>query len=161
MTQSGVNDLTVDNRNKIAQGYSLGGQPTPPWNMQSFAGSEGIKASMNDLLKYVQVSIKANDLTLSPVLTQNQQPLIKTGLTKNTWGGNGWHVITNKSYYDVILHAGSTTGYRSFLGFVPETETGVVILANSPTSMNGLGLLILRMINNNWKRKKRSYKTKK
>lgn len=161
MTQSGIKDLTVTNRNKIVQGHSLGGQPTPTWNMQSFAASEGIKSSMNDLLRYLKISMKANDNRLSPILTQNQQALVKTDLTKNTYGGNGWHVIKNKSYYNVILHAGSTTGYRSFLGFVPETQTGVIILANSPKSMNGLGLLILRMINNNWKRKKRSFKTKK
>jgi len=46
------------------------------------------------------------------------------------------------------------------MGFVSESETGVVILANSPHSMNGLGLLILRMINNNWKRPKKGMKTR-
>jgi len=159
MEQSGVHDFTTENRNKIIRGYSLGGQSTPPWQMRSFAGSEGIKSSMDDLLKYMRASLKNKTHQLGPVLAHNQQPLIKTNMAKHIFGGNGWHVITNKNYYDIVMHAGSTTGYRSFMGFVAETETGVVILANSPHSMNGLGLLILRMINNNWKRTKKGMKT--
>lgn len=160
MSQTGINEFTVENRNNIVQGYTLGGQPTPPWKMQSFLASEGMKSSMDDLLKYLNVCLESNQKTFGKVIYQNQQPMVKTDISKHTFGGNGWHVITNKHYYDVILHAGSTTGYRSFLGFVKETETGVVILANSPTSMNGLGLLILRMLNHQWKRKKRAFRTK-
>ncbi len=160
MHQSGIHDFTTENRNKIIRGYSLGGQPTAPWQMRSFAGSEGIKSSMDDLLKYMRASLKNKTHQLGPVLAQNQQPLVKTDMAKHIFGGNGWHVITNKNYYDVIMHAGSTTGYRSFMGFVAESETGVVILANSPHSMNGVGLLILRMINNNWKRTRKGMKTR-
>jgi len=159
MTQSGVHNFTTENRNKMIKGHSLGGQPTPPWQMRSFAGSEGIKSSMNDLLKYMKASLKNKTHELGPVLAKNQQPLIKTDMAKHIFGGNGWHIITNKNYYDVVMHAGSTTGYRSFMGFVQESETGVVILANSPHSMNGLGLLVLRLINNNWKRTKKGLKT--
>lgn len=159
MNQSGVHEFTTENRNKMVKGHSLGGQPTPPWQMRSFAGSEGIKSSMDDLLKYMRASLKNKTHQLGPVLAQNQQPLVKTDMAKHIFGGNGWHIITNKNYYDVVMHAGSTTGYRSFMGFVAESETGVVILANSPHSMNGLGLLILRMINNNWKRTKKGMKT--
>ncbi len=159
MTQSGVHDFTTENRNKIVKGHSLGGQPTPPWQMRSFAGSEGIKSSMDDLLKYMKASLKNKTHQLGPVLAHNQQPFVKTDMAKHIFGGNGWHIITNKNYYDVVMHAGSTTGYRSFMGFVSETNTGVVILANSPHSMNGLGLLILKMVNNNWKRTKKGLKT--
>ncbi len=159
MNQSGVHDFTTENRNKMVKGYSLGGQPTPPWQMRSFAGSEGIKSSMDDLLKYMKASLKNKTHQLGPVLAKNQQPLVKTDMAKHIFGGNGWHIITNKNYYDVVMHAGSTTGYRSFMGFVPETKTGVIILANSPHSMNGLGLLVLRLVNNNWKRTKKGLKT--
>ena len=160
MTQSGVHDFTTENRNKIIKGHSLGGQPTPLWQMRSFAGSEGIKSSMDDLLKYMKASLKNKTHQLGPVLAHNQQPFVKTDMAKHIFGGNGWHIITNKNYYDVVMHAGSTTGYRSFMGFVSETNTGVVILANSPHSMNGLGLLILKMVNNNWKRIKKGLKTR-
>jgi len=159
MSQSGVHNFTTENRNKMIKGHSLGGQPTPPWQMRSFAGSEGIKTSMDDLLKYMKASLKNKTHQLGPVLAKNQQPLIKTDMAKHIYGGNGWHIITNKNYYDVVMHAGSTTGYRSFMGFVQESQTGVVILANSPHSMNGLGLLVLRLINNNWKRTKKGLKT--
>jgi len=124
MDQSGVHDFTAENRNKIVKGHTLGGQPTAPWQMRSFAGSEGIKSSMDDLLKYMRASLKNKTHRLGSILAHNQQPLVKTDMAKHIYG-----------------------------------ETGVIILANSPHSMNGLGLLILRMINNNWKRTKKGLKT--
>jgi len=66
MQQSGVHDFTVENRNKMVRGHSIGGQSTPPWQMRSFAGSEGIKSSMNDLLKYMRASLQNKTHQLGP-----------------------------------------------------------------------------------------------
>jgi len=40
------------------------------------------------------------------------------------------------------------------MSLVPQTETGVIVMANGEVGLNDLGILILRMINGNWKRKK-------
>jgi CubicO group peptidase (beta-lactamase class C family) len=44
-------------------------------------------------------------------------------------------------------HNGGTGGYRSFVGFVRETETAVVVLANSAKSVDSLGVKILKLLN--------------
>ena len=43
-------------------------------------------------------------------------------------------------------HNGGTGGYVSFLGFVKERDTGVVVLSNSANSVDELGVDILRVL---------------
>jgi CubicO group peptidase (beta-lactamase class C family) len=43
----------------------------------------------------------------------------------------------------VLWHTGGTGGFRSFLGFVKETETGVVVLSNCARSVDAIGFRIL------------------
>ena len=47
----------------------------------------------------------------------------------------------------VTWHNGGTRGFRSFIGFVPETKTGVVVLSNSASNVDDMSLEILRMLN--------------
>jgi CubicO group peptidase (beta-lactamase class C family) len=47
----------------------------------------------------------------------------------------------------LIWHNGGTGGYASFVGFVRETETAVVVLANSANSVDSLGVNILNLLN--------------
>jgi CubicO group peptidase (beta-lactamase class C family) len=46
-----------------------------------------------------------------------------------------------------VWHNGGTGGYRSFVGFVRETETAVVVLANSAKSVDSVGVEILKLLN--------------
>ena len=45
--------------------------------------------------------------------------------------------------HQVLWHTGGTGGFRSFLGFVKETETGVVVLSNCARSVDAIGFRIL------------------
>jgi len=135
----------------MAQGYSVAGRPVEPWTFTSFAASEGLKTNMADLLQFAQAHLEhKSDLPLDKLLT----PQIDTKVKKRTYIAHGWHVIKQKKFYHLILHPGSTSGHRVHFSFVPETKTAVVILANSANSLEGLGYMILRMVNRHWKRKK-------
>jgi len=46
-----------------------------------------------------------------------------------------------------VWHNGGTGGYRSFVGFTPETEAAVVVLANSAKSVDSVGVEILKLLN--------------
>ncbi|MEM1322859.1 MAG: serine hydrolase domain-containing protein [Bacteroidota bacterium] len=135
---------------QLAQGYTAGRKATPPWAFQSFAASEGLKSDVIDLLQFLRSNIDTHHQKLA-LLHQRRQPTL---LTRNTYIATGWHSIKNKKYYDVILHPGNTSGYHSFMAFVKETRTGIVILSNSEHGLNSLGYLIMRMLNNNWKKRK-------
>lgn len=145
---------------ELAQGHSLSGKTCPMWTFQSFKASEGLKSNALDLLKFLQSNIGQGDQAdLTASFAQNHIGTVDTRMQYKTYTGNGWHVLKMKKYHDVILHAGATDGQRAFMGFVKEAQNGVVILSNSERGMKGLGVLILRMINHNWKKKKKKGKS--
>ena len=138
----------------MAQGHSVRGEPMSPWTFASFAASEGVKTSMHDLLRFVHFQMNEQAHALSSVLLRTQEKLEVSDYNKRFFAGKGWHIIERKKFYPTIAHTGSTSGFRSFIGFVPETQTAVILLCNSESTTGGLGYHILRMLNNNWKKKK-------
>lgn len=138
----------------LTAGYGRNGMKAAPWDFASFRGSQGIKSTTQDLLRFLRVHMDNPTDTLSLSLYNNTVPAVQTGLTENGAMGYGWHILHQKKYYDIMLHAGSTGGHRAFVGFIRETKTGVVVLSNSENGTGGLGYLLLRLINFNWKKGK-------
>jgi CubicO group peptidase (beta-lactamase class C family) len=118
-----------------------------PWHFPSFAASEGIKSTAEDLIKYIS-SIFYSQTTNREMLSLN----IPTFNSKLAYS-NGWHIMKINKNFKAYISTGNTSGHSSFIGMIPETRTGVVILTNSPYGTKDLGLLVLRLINYNWKRK--------
>ena len=142
-----------DNR-ALAKGYSIAGKEVAPWTYSSFGGSLGLKSNLEDLLLFAKANLKQSNDPLSNLLYQTHHPVVATKITKNTSIASGWHTTKHKRFYNSVIHSGTTSGHRSFIGLVKETNTAVVILSNSEYEMGGLGYLILRMINYNWKKRK-------
>ena len=140
---------------RFAQGYNVGEMPVSPWQFSSFNGSEGLKSTAHDLLLFLQANMLLHSSQLDELWVKQWETQLPTDLNRDTYIGLGWHVIHQKKYGNIILHPGSTSGHRVYAGFVPETKTGVVILTNSEYGIGGLGYLILRMINFNWKKKRK------
>jgi D-alanyl-D-alanine-carboxypeptidase/D-alanyl-D-alanine-endopeptidase len=46
----------------------------------------------------------------------------------------------------MLWHNGGTGGFRSFLGLVPDTSVGVVVLSNSARSVDAIGFRILESL---------------
>jgi CubicO group peptidase (beta-lactamase class C family) len=146
-------DLTAQQETRLSPGYNILGNPTKPWRFSSFKGSVGMKSSLADLLKFVQVQMGDRNPAYASLFDDMHNPLYETEVAKGNYIGKSWHVIKKKNH-NVVLHAGSTSGHQAFVGFVKETNTGVVILSNSENSTNSLGYLLLRYLNNNWKKVK-------
>jgi len=145
----------------LSTGYTVAGIATPFWQFQSFAASEGVKSNTNDLIKFLACNLDQTHPDLATNFAETHIRTIETEFNKNAYMAKGWHLVKNKKYYDSILHAGATSGQRAFMGFVQETQTAVVLLANSEYRTDGLGYLVLKLINNNWKKRKRKGKVKK
>ncbi len=148
-------DSKRTDRQPLTKGYSRNGKATSPWAFKSFTASEGLKSSTTDLLTFLKMHLDLKETPYADLFEKNTEEQVNTGLSDNAFMGNGWHIIKLRKYYDVVLHSGSTSGHRAFIGFVKETQTGVVILSNSEHGTGGLGYLILRMINFNWKKKRK------
>ena len=141
--------LSENQKNRLAAGYSVSGMKTPMWKFSSFKASEGLKSTASDLMTFANAHI-GDDSGFSSTFAATHIPQSKTALNKRVRAGRGWHIIKNKRYHDIIVHTGNTDGHRSYLGFVKESQTAVIVLTNSERNLEGLGYLILKMINNNW-----------
>lgn len=155
----GLNDsgvlLSAEQKSRLVPGHNVAGFVTPAWRYQSFEASEGMKSTVNDLLQFLAVNLQLQSLDIAQQLAAIHVPTGETDMNKYAKVAKGWHVVKNRRYYDAIMHSGSTGGQRAYMGFVKESKTGVVVLSNSERGMNGLGFLILRLINNNWKKKRK------
>lgn len=154
MLKSFTNFNSEEQTKLLTAGYARNGMEAKPWDFASFCASQGMKSTTHDLLSFLKVHIDEPTSPLASSFHNNTIPAVNTGLTENGAMGFGWHILRQKKYYDIHLHAGSTGGHRAFIGFIRETKTGVVVLSNSENGTGGLGYLLLRLINFNWKKGK-------
>lgn len=143
-------ELSENQKKRLAIGYTTSGQSTPPWTFQSFKASEGLKSTAKDLIKFAEAHMGETNSRLTNAFYSTHEGRKATSRNKKVESARGWHVISPKNYHDIILHTGNTNGHRSYLAFVKESETAVVILTNSEHNLYNLGYYILRMLNNNW-----------
>lgn len=143
-------ELSENQKKRLATGYTTSGQSTPPWTFQSFKASEGLKSTATDLIKFAEAHMGESNSRLTNAFYATHKGRKATARNKKVESARGWHVISPKKYYDIILHTGNTNGHRSYLAFVKESDTAVVILTNSEHNLYNLGYYILRMLNNNW-----------
>jgi len=143
-------ELSKDQKKRLATGYTTSGQSTVPWTFQSFKASEGLKSTAQDLIKFAEAHIGESNSDLTKAFYATHEGRKKTSRSKKVAAARGWHVISPKKYHDIVIHTGNTNGHRSYLAFVKESETAVVILTNSEHNLYNLGYYILRMLNDNW-----------
>jgi len=143
-------DLSESQKKRLATGYTTSGQSTKPWTFQSFKASEGLKSTAKDLVKFAEAHMGESNSRLTQALYATHEGRKATNRNKKVTSARGWHIISPKNYHDIVLHTGNTNGHRSYLAFVKESETAVVILTNSEHNLYNLGYYILRMLNNNW-----------
>ncbi|MEP7322602.1 MAG: serine hydrolase domain-containing protein [Saprospiraceae bacterium] len=129
-------------------GYGLNIKPIPPWTTGVYGGSLGIKGSLRDLLNtcrhfFSTSSVYSSMLETYPAKIRKEKSPI----------GIGWQVIPIPKNRFVFVHTGKTKGHHTFVGILPDNKTGVVVLSNSAAGSDALGINILGMMNNNWKRK--------
>jgi CubicO group peptidase (beta-lactamase class C family) len=137
----------------LIQGFNRAYRKVKPWHFESFAASEGLKSTVGDLCLFVRAHFTDEGTPITKIISERIGIEAPTNYNDNLYIGNGWHFLQQKNKYNIVTHTGKTSGHSSFIAFIPETKTGVVILSNSVYGTKDLGFLILRMINDNWNRK--------
>ena len=149
--------LSEEQKGRFAQGHSRKGKITAPWHFKSMAPALGLKSSANDLLKFVQANIYTANADLENAFAHVQGPQVnlhERKLDRYTQMGYGWFTSTLNEATNLPVQwvSGGTGGYRSFVGFIKDTKTGVVVLSNAANDVDELGFLVLEGLNNGHKK---------
>jgi beta-lactamase class C len=121
----------------------------------------GVNGSILDLARYARaqmglvpevLSDTALEMLQTPrIYTSGEQRRMSTryrGTVRDARYGLGWRIYKYGANGDrVIGHRGAVEGYRSYILFDPERDTGVVILWNSSSRLpNGIGFEVMDMV---------------
>jgi CubicO group peptidase (beta-lactamase class C family) len=119
---------------RAAQGHSPNGKAVPAWNFSTnLAGVGGVRATLDDMVDYVQGELGKPAVSITPALKLSQQEVSKTPPMAMNW------MLMPVAGRTVHVHEGGTGGFSSFVAFDTARQRGVVIL--SDTTWNSLGSL--------------------
>lgn len=127
----------------MATGHQSTGETTLPWNFApDLAGVGGVRATLDDMVRYVQGQLGDGPADLTAALRRTQQPLVKTAPPM----GMGW-MIARVGEHNLRVHEGATGGFSAFVGMDPRQKTGVVILSDTSwVNLGGLGPIGLHLL---------------
>jgi CubicO group peptidase (beta-lactamase class C family) len=118
------------------------GRPVREWTFPvNFAGTGGVRATLPDMVRYLQAQMGRIDAPVSPALLLTQQPLAGEPEI-----GMGWF-LTRHGNRTLHSHDGGTGGFTSVMMFDRAGKRGAVILADNNWTpqerMNALALHLL------------------
>lgn len=138
--------LSPELRARLAEGHTTGGKVAANWDFDTLAGCGALRSSVSDLLIFAAANLGR---IKTPLLSAMETCHAERGDSdvKTVRMGLGWHSLHPQgTEQKVIWHNGGTGGYHSYLGFIKESQTAVVVLSNSTTSIDAQALRILKAI---------------
>ena len=127
---------------KAAAGHLPTGQTTPAWTwaaMPNAAGVGGVRARLDDMVRYAQAQLGLLDTPLTA-------RLLSTQAEQAPGSGMNW-MRAKVQGHDLVLHEGGTGGFSSLLALEPAQQQAVVLLADTAlTDLGGLGPLALSLL---------------
>ncbi|MDB5394989.1 MAG: ampH [Rhodospirillales bacterium] len=132
---------SLEEKDRLSAGYDAHLEPVPHARAPTLLGSDGVRSTANDLLNFIAANIGLTNLPLAPAMADMvkfQRPTQYSELK----AALGWHVATLHGI-EMIWENGQTAGYRAFIGFVPKSKVGVVVLSNSVNAIDDIGVHIL------------------
>jgi len=127
-----------------AIGHTPNRQPTSAWDFDpAFAGVGGVRASLNDMVRYVEAQLGRIDAPISAAIRVGHAEVSPADSQRM---GMGW-IISRLNEREVFVHEGGTGGFSSFVAFRADYTRGVVVLSDTAmTSLDGLGSLALHLL---------------
>ena len=131
--------FTPNMKKNLAMGHS-GGVEVENWDITSLAGAGAIRSTAVDMLNFVRANMGKIDSKLYPSMQLSHENSRGEGTSPMV--GLGWHINVADGL-ELVWHNGGTGGYRAFAGFLKGGDMGVVVLTNSSTSADDIGMHLL------------------
>lgn len=127
---------------RAAGGHTANGLPTPAWTFAGdLAGVGGVRATLDDMVRYVQANLDPSATPLAEAIELAQTPLSEQPPMAMNW------MLLPVAGRTVLVHEGGTGGFSSFVSVDREAQRGVVILSDTSWSAVGnLGSLGLHLV---------------
>jgi serine-type D-Ala-D-Ala carboxypeptidase/endopeptidase len=124
---------------RLAQGHLPNGMPTVPWDFPvGMAGVGGVRATLPDMVRYLEGELGVRESAITPALARTQQQV--ASVSGNTMGMN-W-ILSTVNGRSIVAHAGGTGGYSAYVAFDRAAKRAVVLLSDTAlTSLGGLGTI--------------------
>lgn len=134
-------NLTGEQHARFIQGCKASGRSSTPWDLNVLAGAGGLRASMTDMLSYLEAfcdpqilrdTTGVSGYTLRSAIEEARKPrvVVNTTLTMCL----GW---LYQAESDTHCHTGGTGGFTSYATFNRKGRRAVVVLANAAGGRNG------------------------
>ncbi len=133
---------------RLAQGHLPNTMPQVPWDFPvDMAGVGGVRATLPDMVRYVEGELGTRESEIAPALAQTQQQVARIG--GHTMGMN-WEILSTANIangHTIIMHGGGTGGYSSFVAFDRAAKRAAVLLSDTAlTNLGGLVTLGLHLL---------------
>lgn len=140
MTDCAVS-LNKDQRQRLATPHDKFGSPTPPWMFSNLPGAGGIRATMQDMLRFAQVQLTPPTGKIGEAieLAWKQQ---RAADASGSAMGLGWMIAGDGQ---TRWHNGQTGGSHSALFINRELNCAVVVLCNTAV-LKEIDQLAMQMI---------------
>ena len=119
-------------RARLASGYDAKLNAVSNEDLGALGGAGGLYSTVNDLLRFVDLFLGRGPQSLaaaSSVMLETRRP----GDDPQTQMALGWRV-SSADGKQTIWSSGRADGYRSFMGYDPQSRIGVVALINAATN---------------------------
>jgi serine-type D-Ala-D-Ala carboxypeptidase/endopeptidase len=117
----------------------------PTW--PAFTGAGALRSTMNDMLAYLAFNMGLTSTPLTPLLPTLQRRWHPTMRAGGYVGLACQMMPLRGSGLTVTWKDGGTIGFSSFIAFVRETGTGVVVLVNQSFPAARVAMPILKILN--------------
>jgi hypothetical protein len=143
----GMNETYVARRPPrvhLAQGHLPNGAPAIPWDFHpDMAGVGGVRATLPDMLRYLEAELGTGDSAIASALARTQDQIASVGGHRMGMNRN----LSTVNGHTRIFHEGGTGGYSAFAGFDRTAKRAVVLLSDTAlSSVGGLGLVGLHLL---------------
>jgi serine-type D-Ala-D-Ala carboxypeptidase/endopeptidase len=119
---------------RLAVGHRSNLRPATGWQLDAYAPAGGLHSTLGDMTVLVQQALEGE-----PLLRASLEPLW-VGAGRRM--GMGW-IIDDHGGEPLVWHNGRTGGFYAFVGFLPESGRGLVLLSNASHDGNPLALALL------------------
>lgn len=127
-------------REWMARGHDAQLEVVPLWDLPTIAGAGALRSNMRDMLTFLEANIGPPASDLERTMRASHEVREDAGQSMGI--GLNWLTRTTDGRR-IVWHNGGTGGFRTFLGFDPDTEVGVVVLSNSAHSADDIGFHLI------------------